>query len=257
MNETNILVERDGAVGIVRLNRPEVLNALDQASMSELADALQDLDRDEEIRCIVLTGNEKFFGAGADVKEMVDATAVDMVKEYRFVQWQRIRSVAKPIIAAVSGYCLGGANELAMACDLIVASESALFGQPEINIGLIPGAGGTQRLTRAVGKSVSMELILTGRTIAAQRAHELGLVSRVVPDELYLDEALRLAREIAQKPPVAVRMAKQAILQAFETSLEAGLEFERRAFYLLFASEDKTEGIRAFLEKRRPHWRGR
>ncbi len=188
---------------------------------------------------------------------MADASAVDMVKEYRFVQWQRIRSVAKPIIAAVSGYCLGGANELAMACDLIVASESALFGQPEINIGVIPGAGGTQRLTRAAGKSVSMEVILTGRTISADRANELGLVSKVVPGELYLDEALRLARVIAEKPPVAVRTAKQAILQAFETPLEAGLEFERRAFYLLFASEDKTEGIRAFLEKRPPKWRGR
>ncbi|MFQ5946742.1 MAG: enoyl-CoA hydratase-related protein, partial [Anaerolineae bacterium] len=182
---------------------------------------------------------------------------VDMLKEYRFVQWQRIRSVAKPIIAAVSGYCLGGANELAMACDLIVASESALFGQPEISIGLIPGAGGTQRLTRAAGKSVSMELILTGRAISAHRAYEMGLVARVVPVEIYLDEALRLAREIAERPPHAVRMAKQAILQAFETPLEAGLEFERRAFYLLFASEDKTEGIRAFLEKRRPQWLGR
>ncbi|MFQ5946381.1 MAG: enoyl-CoA hydratase-related protein, partial [Anaerolineae bacterium] len=212
MNQANILVERDGAVGIVTLNRPEVLNALDQASMEELASALEGLDRDEEIRCIVLTGNERFFGAGADVKEMADATAVDMLKEYRFVQWQRIRSVAKPIIAAVSGYCLGGANELAMACDLIVASESALFGQPEINIGLIPGAGGTQRLTRGAGKSVSMELILTGRAISAHRAYELGLVARVVPSELYLDEALRVAREIAEKPPVAVRMAKQAIL---------------------------------------------
>ncbi|MFQ5790711.1 MAG: enoyl-CoA hydratase-related protein [Acidobacteriota bacterium] len=257
MTESNILMERDGSVGIVALNRPEVLNALDQASMEELADALETLDRDEEIRCIVVTGNERFFGAGADVNEMADATAVDMVKEYRFVQWQRIRSVATPIIAAVSGYCLGGANELAMACDLIIASESALFGQPEINIGVIPGAGGTQRLTRAAGKSVSMELILTGRAISAHRAHELGLVSRVVPDELYLDEALRLAREIAEKPPVAVRMAKQAILQAFETALEAGLEFERRAFHLLFASEDKTEGIRAFLEKRPPQWLGR
>ncbi len=257
MNEGNILVERDGPVAIVSLNRPEVLNDLDQASMEDSADALEDLDRDEEIRCMVLTGNERFFGAGADVNEMADASAVDMVKEYRFVQWQRIRSVAKPIIAAVSGYCLGGANELAMACDLIVASESALFGQPEINIGVIPGAGGTQRLTRAAGKSVSMEVILTGRTISADRANELGLVSKVVPGELYLDEALRLARVIAEKPPVAVRTAKQAILQAFETPLEAGLEFERRAFYLLFASEDKTEGIRAFLEKRPPKWRGR
>lgn len=253
----NILVERDDPIAIVTLNRPEVLNALDQATLEELADALEELDRDEAVGCIVLAGNVRAFGAGADVREMVDASAVEMLKGYRFVQWERIRRISVPIVAAVSGYCVGGGNELAMACDVIVASETARFGQPEINLGIIPGAGGTQRLTRAIGKYKSMELILSGRTMDAWEAYRRGLVVKVAPVEVYLDEAKHLAREIASKAPLAVRLAKEAILKTFDTTLEQGLDYERKAFYLLFASQDKTEGIKAFLEKRPAEWTGR
>lgn len=253
----HILVDSMDGIGLVSLNRPQVLNALNQALLNELAAALEAFDRDDQVRCLILTGNERAFAAGADVREFADATSIDMVRSYRFQQWERIRRVTKPILAAVSGYALGGGCELAMACDIIVASETAQFGQPEIRLGLIPGAGGTQRLTRAIGKSRAMELILTGRTITAQEAYAFGLVSRVVPKELYLEEAKRLAREIAALPPIAVRMAKEAVLQAFETTLDGGLEFERKCFHLLFDSEDKREGIRAFLEKRPPEFRGR
>jgi enoyl-CoA hydratase len=247
----------DRAVALVTLNRPEVLNALSQALMEQLAAALETCDRDAAVRCIVLWGGPKVFAAGADVREMVDATTADVVKAYRFEQWLRIRRVAKPLIAAVSGYALGGGCELAMLCDIIVASETAQFGQPEIRLGLMPGAGGTQRLTRALGKSRAMEMVLTGRTLGAHDAAAAGLVSHVVPPELCLDEAMRLAAEIARQAPVAVRLAKEAVLQAYETSLEAGLSFERRSFHALFGTEDKREGIRAFLQKRRPDFQGR
>jgi enoyl-CoA hydratase len=253
----HILVTADQGIGIVTLNRPQVLNALNQSLMDELATALEALDRDDGVRCIVLTGNDRAFAAGADVREFADATTVDMVRSYRFHQWERIRRVSKPLVAAVSGYAFGGGCELAMSCDIIIASETARFGQPEIRLGLIPGAGGTQRLTRAIGKSRAMELILTGGSLTAGQACAWGLVSRVVPVELYLEEATRVAREIAAQPPIAVRMAKEAILQAFETTLSGGLEFERKCFHMLFGSEDKREGIRAFLEKRPPKFTGR
>ncbi|HYM92402.1 MAG TPA: enoyl-CoA hydratase-related protein [bacterium] len=253
----HIIVTTGDGIGTVTLNRPRVLNALNQALMEELADAMETLDRDDAVRCLVLTGNDRAFAAGADVHEFADATPADMVRGYRFQQWERIRRVGKPVIAAVSGYALGGGCELAMACDIVIASETARFGQPEIRLGLIPGAGGTQRLTRAIGKSRAMELVLTGRYLTAAEALGLGLVSRVVPVELYLEEAKALAREIAGQPPIAVRMAKEAVLQAFETTLGGGLEFERRCFHLLFGTEDKREGIRAFLEKRPAQFTGR
>jgi len=253
----HVLVTSEDAVQVITLNRPQVLNALNQAMMDELATALEACDRDAQIRCAVLWGGEKVFAAGADVREMADATSVDMIRSYRFQQWERIRRVATPVVAAVSGYALGGGCELAMACDIIVASETAQFGQPEIRIGVMPGAGGTQRLTRTIGKSRAMEMVLTGHPIGAREAHAAGLVSRVVPVELCLEEAKGLAREIASRPPVAVRLAKEAVLQAFETTLEGGLQFERKCFHMLFSTEDKREGIRAFLEKQPPHFTGR
>lgn len=253
----NIIVSTQERVGLVTLNRPEVLNALNQATMSELVDALEAFDRGDDVRCVVLAANGRAFAAGADITEMAGATAAQMLTGYRFQQWERIRKVAKPLIAAVHGLALGGGCELAMLCDLIVASETAQFGQPEINLGLMPGAGGTQRLTRAVGKSRAMEMILTGRPISARQAEAWGLVTKVVPPELVAEEAMRLAREIAAKPPVAVRLAKQAILKAYDTHLEGGLDYERKSFYLLFATEDRTEGISAFLEKRQANFTGR
>nr|BCX00309.1 MAG: enoyl-CoA hydratase [Bacteroidota bacterium] len=253
-----LLLERfpDDGVALVRLNRPEVLNALSLELMEELVGALEELDADPGVRAIVLTGNERAFAAGADITQMADASVVRMVLVDQFQKWDRIKRIRKPLIAAVSGYALGGGCELAMSCDMIVASETARFGQPEINIGVMPGAGGTQRLTRAIGKARAMEMVLTGRMITAEEARLAGLVNRVVPVELYLDEALKLAREVAARPPLAVRLAKEAVLKAFELPLSAGLEFERKNFYLLFATEDQKEGMRAFLEKRPPVWKG-
>jgi len=257
MTYENIIVTTDGPIGIVQFNRPKVLNALNSDLIRELMDALASMDHDDTIRCIIITGNERAFAAGADITEMSGETSINLVKSDRFAAWARVRAIRKPIIAAVSGFALGGGCELAMMCDLIVASESARFGQPEINLGIIPGAGGTQRLTRAVGKALAMELVLTGRMLTAHEALAAGLVNRVVATDVYLDEARALAREIAAKPPLAVQMAKEAINQAFETSLSEGLEFERKNFYLLFASEDQKEGMKAFMEKRKPEWKGR
>jgi enoyl-CoA hydratase len=257
MAEEQVLVSIEDAIAVVTLNRPQVLNALSQAMMEAVAAALEACDRDPRVRCIVLWGGPRVFAAGADVREMADADAADMIRSYRFQQWERIRRVATPLVAAVTGYALGGGCELAMACDIIVASETARFGQPEIRLGLMPGAGGTQRLTRAIGKSRAMEMVLTGRPVTAQEAWAAGLVSRVVPPEVCLDEARRLAREIAGQAPLAVRLAKEAVLQAFETSLESGLLFERRCFHSLFSTQDTREGMRAFLDKRRPEFTGR
>jgi enoyl-CoA hydratase len=257
MEDRQVVVTTEDAVAVVTLNRPQVLNALSQSMMEDLASALEACDRDPQVRCIVVWGGPTVFAAGADVRELADASVASMVRSYRFQQWERIRRVSTPLIAAVSGYALGGGCELAMACDIIVASETARFGQPEIRLGIIPGAGGTQRLTRAIGKSRAMELILTGRPMTAEEAYAAGLVSRVVPPEVCLEEATRLAREIASRPPVAVRLAKEAVLQAFETPLEAGLLFERRCFHLLFGTEDSHEGLRSFLEKRTPQFTGR
>ena len=258
MTYENILVERlDGRVGLVRLNRPKALNALNSALMKELADALYELDRDDAIGCMVITGNERAFAAGADIKEMADASAVDMINRDNIAQWDRLKALRKPLIAAVSGWCLGGGLELAMSCDMIVAAESAKFGQPEITIGVMPGAGGTQRLTRAVGKAIAMEMILNNRNLSADEAARFGLVNRVVSPEIYLDDALKLAREIASRAPVAVRLAKEAINKAYEGTLAEGIATERRNFYFLFATEDQKEGMAAFIAKRDPQWKGK
>ncbi len=253
----HILVTIEEALGLIQLNRPKVLNALNRAVMTELGQALADLEANDAVRCIVIYGNARAFSAGADIAEMQAATPVDMLRQNWIAQWERLRQLTKPTIAAVSGYCLGGGCELAMACDIIIASESAQFGQPEINLGVIPGAGGTQRLPRALGKSRAMELILTGKFIGAQEALARGLVSRVVPVEVYLEEAKSLAREIAAKAPVAVQFAKECVNKVFELPLGEGLEYERRHFYFLFSTEDQREGMRAFLAKRPAEWKGR
>jgi len=258
-DEPLVLVERDEArrVALVRLNRPKQLNALNGPTMDALCEALETLDRGDGVRVIVVTGSERAFAAGADIGEMAAASPIDMLVTNRIAQWDRVRRISKPVIAAVAGWCLGGGCELAMALDLIVAAESARFGQPEIKIGVIPGAGGTQRLPRAIGKSKAMEMILTGEPITAAEAERIGLVSRVVPDELLVEDALALAAEIAKRAPLALRMAKESVNAAYEMSLTDGLAHERRLFYLLFASEDQKEGMAAFLEKREPDFKGR
>ena len=253
-----IIVTREGPIATIQLNRPAVRNALNAEVLTELGDAMRDLDDDATCRCIVLTGNEKAFAAGADIKEaFVGVTPVSMLEQDLTAKWEVIRRIKTPIIAAVSGFALGGGCELAMICDIIVASETAKFGQPEINLGIIPGAGGTQRLTRAVGKWVANELILTGRFISAQEAKDIGLVVHVYPAATWLDDAKALARTIAEKAPVAARLATEAVDVAWNAPLDAGLEFERKAFYLLFATEDKNEGVDAFINKRKPQFKGR
>ena len=252
-----VLLERDEPIAVVRLNRPEALNALSNQLMSELVGALENLDDDEAVRCIVIAGDEKAFASGADIGELSDSTALELYFGGRIDKWDAIRSVRTPIVAAVSGYCLGGGCELAMACDLIVASETAQFGQPETNLGVLPGAGGTQRMTRAIGKSKAMDVILTGRFLTAREAEAAGLVARVVAAEAWLDEAKRVAQAIATKSPIGVRLAKEAVNQAFETNLRAGLDAERKAFHLALSSEDAQEGMKAFLEKRKPEIKGK
>jgi enoyl-CoA hydratase len=257
MSYSSILTEIIESVGLIRLNRPKALNALNSTVMSEVVDAVRTFDGDEQILAIVITGNDKAFAAGADIKEMVDASSVDMFLTDPIANWDAVSSFNKPIIAAVSGWCLGGGAELAMACDMIIASETAKFGQPEINIGVIPGAGGTQRLTKAVGKAIAMEMVLNNRTLSAQEALQYGLVNRVVPVESYLEEALTLAKEIAARAPLAVRIGREMVNHAFESFLAHGVASERRSFYYLFASEDKSEGMRAFIDKRAPKWKGK
>jgi enoyl-CoA hydratase len=252
-----VLVEREEPIAVCLLNRPDVMNALNDEVMGELVDALADLDDEEAVRCIVLGGSERAFAAGADIGQMAEASAMDMYDARRIDRWDAIRRLRTPLVAAVSGYCLGGGCELAMACDLVVASETARFGQPETGLGIIPGAGGTQRLTRAVGKAKAMDVILAGRFLDAYEAERAGLVARVVAREAWLEEAKRVARDIASKGPVAQRLAKEAVNRAFESTLETGLDFERKALYLAFASEDAGEGLTAFTEKRKPDFRGR
>ncbi|PWL27875.1 enoyl-CoA hydratase-related protein [uncultured Roseivirga sp.] len=253
-----IKVSQDHAphVALIELNRPKELNALNLQLLTELAEALQDLDTNEQVRAIILTGNERAFAAGADIRQLADKNSIDMYKMDLFSLWRKISSVKKPIIAAVSGFALGGGCELAMGCDMIVASETAQFGQPEIKIGVIPGAGGTQRLTKAIGKVKAMELILTGRFIDAEEALSLGLVNSIVPVEVYMKEATKLAQEIASMPPLAVQMAKESINRSFEVSLEEGLYFERKNYNTLYSSEDQKEGMNAFIEKRKPNFKG-
>jgi enoyl-CoA hydratase len=245
------------AVALIQLNRPKELNALNTQLMQELRDTLQQLDKNDSVRVVIITGNEQAFAAGADIKQMSDKSAIDMLVIDQFSTWDQIRRIKKPIIAAVSGFALGGGCELAMMCDMIIASETAKFGQPEIKIGVMPGAGGTQRLTKAIGKAKAMELILTGRFITAEEAQAYGLVNKVVPVEMYLYEATQLAKEIAQMSPIAAQLAKEAVNRSFETHLDEGLSFERKNFYLTFASEDQKEGMRAFIERRKPDFKGK
>jgi enoyl-CoA hydratase len=244
-------------IALVQLNRPKELNALNRELMQELRDALIELDKNENVRAIIITGNEQAFAAGADIKQMADKSAIDMLVIDQFSTWDQIRKTKKPIIAAVSGFALGGGCELAMTCDMIIASETAKFGQPEIKIGVMPGAGGTQRLTKAIGKAKAMELVLTGRFISAEDALRYGLINKVVPVEMYLSEALQLAKEIAGMSPIATQLAKESVNRSFETHLDEGLMFERKNFYLTFASEDQKEGMKAFIEKRNPEYKGK
>jgi enoyl-CoA hydratase len=253
-----VITTREEPIATVQINRPDVLNALNEEVLDELVKELTALDDADAIRCIVLTGNEKAFAAGADIKEtFVTATPISMLKQDLTTRWEAIRRIRTPIIAAVSGYALGGGCELAMICDIIVASETAQFGQPEINLGIIPGAGGTQRLTRTVGKYRANELILTGRRIKADEAKAIGLAAQVYPAASWLEDAKALARTIAEKPPVAARLATEAVDLAWNSTLDAGLEFERKAFYLLFATEDKKEGVDAFVNKRKATFKGK
>ncbi len=253
-----VVTSKEGHLGIVTLNRPDALNALNTKMVTELISALTDFEKDEEVRCLVITGSEKAFSAGADIKEMSGITAVEMTMSGHFFPlWDKVGRYPKPIVAALSGFVLGGGLELAMSCDILVASETTQLGQPEIDIGVMPGGGGTQRLSKAVGKYKAMEMVLTGKRIGAEEAKALGLVSRVVPKEAYLSEAMKVANEVSGKSPVAVRLAKMAVNKAFEMGLNDGLDFERELFYLLFASEDKMEGMKAFLEKRKPEFKGK
>ncbi|MCB8921486.1 MAG: enoyl-CoA hydratase/isomerase family protein [Ardenticatenaceae bacterium] len=252
-----ILARVEGKVGIVQFNRPKALNALSPGLMGEAMTAVETFDADPAIGAIVITGSERAFAAGADIKEMAQASVVEMLGNPFIDYWDRLRRVRKPVIAAVSGFALGGGCELAMACDMIVASESAQFGQPEINLGVIPGAGGTQRMTRAVGKALAMEIVLNDRRLSAAEAQQFGLVNRVVPVEVYLEEAVKLAQQIAERAPVALQMAKEAINAVYEMPLQSGLAHERRLFYMLFATADQKEGMDAFVNKRKADWQGK
>jgi enoyl-CoA hydratase len=258
MDYETIIVSKEGMLGVITLNRPQAMNALSYKLVTELISALTDLEKDDNVRCLVIAGSEKAFSAGADIKEMSDMTAVQMAMTGHFFPlWDKVGHYPKPIVGALSGYVLGGGLELAMSLDVLIASETTQLGQPEIDIGVMPGGGGTQRLTRAVGKAKAMEMILTGKRIGAEEAKTLGLVSKVVPKEAYLEEAKKVANEIASKSPVAARMAKLAVNKAFEMGLTQGIDFERELFYLLFSSEDKDEGMKAFTEKRKAEFKGK
>ncbi len=252
-----ILTETHGRVGLIRLNRPKELNALNPQLLSELLEAADAFDANDAIGCVVIAGNDKAFAAGADIKQMAKASPVEMLELVYIDLWDRLAAIRKPVIAAVSGYCLGGGNELAMACDMIIASDTAKFGQPEIGIGVIPGAGGTQRLARAVGKALAMEMVLNNRWLSAEEALQHGLVNHVYTVDSYLDKALKLAAEIANQAPIAARIGKEAINMAYETSLAGGVAHERKLFYLLFATQDQKEGMAAFKDKRKPNWQGK
>jgi enoyl-CoA hydratase len=257
MNFENVIVEKDGPVGLVTLNRPQQLNALSYALVKDLSLAMQALDEDDAVRVIIVTGGEKVFAAGADIKEMAELGPFDEPVRERLAYRDRINQICKPVIAAVSGFALGGGCELAMSCDIIIASETARFGQPEVNLGIIPGSGGTQRLTRTVGKYRAMEMVLTGDLLSATEGERLGLVNRVVPVELLLEEAKGLAKKIAAKPVLAIKAAKEAVLKSENTALDEGLKYERKSFYLLLSTEDRKEGMKAFLEKRKPEFKGK
>jgi len=243
-------------IALVKLNRPKVLNALSTELMHELVDCFLALDKNPEVRVIILTGSDRAFAAGADISQMVTTSPIDQINDQRFRTWEMLRSITKPIIAAVNGFALGGGCELAMSCDFIIAGEDAKFSQPEIKIGTIPGAGGTQRLTRAIGKSKAMMMILTGDMIDAKSAYDWGLVAKVVPAPTLLQETFEIAKIISDKAPVAIKLAKEAVNKSFEMTLKDGMDFERRNYYLTFSSEDQKEGMKAFLEKRNPEYKG-
>lgn len=257
MEFIKITEQYEPGIALIQLYRPKELNALNPQLMQEVRDALHAFDKNENVKVIIITGNDQAFAAGADIKQMADKSAIDMQIMDQFSTWDQIRKTKKPIIAAVSGFALGGGCEFVMTCDMVIASETAKFGQPEVKIGTIPGAGGTQRLTKAIGKAKAMELILTGRFLSAHEAHFYGLVNKVVPVEMYMHEAVELAKEIAQMSTIAVQLAKEAINRSFETQLDEGLMFERKNFYLTFASEDQKEGMKAFIEKRKPVYKGK
>jgi len=258
MDFENILVSRQGRVGLITLNRPKALNALCDALVAELGKALDTFEADPEIGAIVITGSEKAFAAGADIKEMKDRGFIDVyAKDFITVGWERVASCRKPVIAAVAGFALGGGCEMAMMCDFIVAAENAKFGQPEITLGIIPGAGGTQRLARAVGKAKAMDLVLTGRMMDAAEAERSGLVARVVPVEKLLEEAMAAAEKIASMSLPIAMIAKESVNRAFETSLAEGIQFERRMFHATFGTEDQKEGMAAFVDKRKPVFKNR
>ena len=256
-NDQLVLTEQKGKVGLITLNRPEAYNALNQQLLSALMDSLAEYDKQDHIGAMIITGNQKSFAAGADITDMANASPDDMRESSFIPSFSRIQDIKKPVLAAVSGYCLGGGIELAMSCDMIIASETAKFSQPEINLGIIPGAGGTQRLTRAVGKNLAMEMILNNRSLSAQEALNLSLVNYVYPVEEYLSQALSLAQQIAERAPQAVQAAKKAINHSFEVGLSAGLAEERDLFINLFLTQDQKEGMNAFLEKRSPKWTGK
>src|SRR5216117_3593129 len=257
MDFDNIIAEKEGPIAVITLNRPQQLNALSYDLVKDLSLAMQALDQDDQVRVMIVTGGEKVFAAGADIKEMADRGPFDERIQERLKYRDRINKISKPVIAAVSGFALGGGCELAMSCDIIIASETARLGQPEVNLGIIPGAGGTQRLTRAVGKYRAMDIILTGRRVKADEAKAIGLAAQVYPASSWLDDAKTLARTIADKPPIAIRLATEAVDLAWNSTLDAGLEFERKAFYLLFSTEDKKEGVDAFVIKRKAVFKGR
>lgn len=257
MSYQNIVVETKGRVGIIRLNRPQALNALNKALMTELIQAIDAFESSESVGCLLITGNEKAFAAGADIKEMADKTFIEAYGGNFVADWDRIARTRKPVVAAVAGFALGGGCELAMQCDLIIAADTAKFGQPEIKIGVIPGIGGTQRLARAVGKAKAMDMILTGRNMDAAEAERSGLVARVVPAAQLMDEALKVAETIAGMSLPSVLAAKESVNAAFESSLAEGVRFERRIFHSLFATEDQKEGMKAFVEKRKPDWKNK
>ena len=255
-NEQHLLTEIDGSVAIIKIHRPKVLNALNLQLMEDLATLMEGYDNDKDINVILLSGNERAWAAGADIGDMATASSEEMIKRNQFAVWERIKAIKKPIIAAVSGFALGGGCELMMLCDIIIASETAKLGQPEINIGVMPGAGGTQRLTRAIGKALAMDVVLTGRFLSANEALDHGLVSRVVPKEHWFEEARNVAKAVASKGPIALRAAKASVLNASEQHLSEGLVEERSLFYELFDTNDQTEGMTAFVEKRKPNFTG-
>lgn len=259
MNFSYILVNEQIAehIALIQLNRPKELNALNLELMGEIRDALKALDENEKVRVIIITGNDRAFAAGADIKQMSGKGAIDMLKIDQFSTWDQIKKTKKPIIAAVSGFALGGGCELVMHCDCVVASETAQFGQPEIKIGVMPGAGGTQRLPRAVGKALAMEMVLTGEFISAERALQAGLINKIVPVDLLMDETIKMAQKMARNSPLALQLAKEAVLKSFESSLSEGLSLERKNFYMLFATEDQKEGMAAFVEKREATFQGK